>query len=81
MASGRTPASAALPRNRPRGSPAPFPAVKQSFPAADYAAATGTLVFDIGGNKYRRIARVDFEERPLSIQEILRREQYGRKNV
>ena len=28
-----------------------FPEVKRTFPAADYAAATGTLIFDIGGNK------------------------------
>src|SRR5579871_3683431 len=28
-----------------------FPEVKQSFPATDYAAETGTLIFNIGGNK------------------------------
>ena len=36
-----------------------FPEVKQTFQAADYASATGTIVFEIGGNKYRLIARVD----------------------
>jgi len=33
-----------------------FPAVKETFPATDYAPSTGTLIFDIGGNKYRLIA-------------------------
>jgi mRNA-degrading endonuclease HigB of HigAB toxin-antitoxin module len=42
-----------------------FVAVKQSFPATDYAHATGTLIFDISGNKYRLVARVDFEEQIL----------------
>jgi mRNA-degrading endonuclease HigB of HigAB toxin-antitoxin module len=32
-----------------------FAAVRQSFPAADYAPATGMLIFDIEGNQYRRI--------------------------
>jgi mRNA-degrading endonuclease HigB of HigAB toxin-antitoxin module len=39
--------------------------VKRSFPAADYAPRTGTLIFDIGGNQYRLVARVDFEEQVL----------------
>ncbi len=40
-----------------------FPAVKETFPATDYAPATCTLIFNIGGNKYPLIARVDFKER------------------
>jgi mRNA interferase HigB len=46
-----------------------FPAVRETFRATDYAPATGTLIFDIGGNKYRLIARVDFEEQLLAIRE------------
>jgi mRNA interferase HigB len=57
-----------------------FPAIKQSFPATDYAPATGMLIFDIGGNKYRLIARVDFEEQLLYIQRVLTHEEYDREN-
>jgi mRNA interferase HigB len=58
-----------------------FPEVKQSFPATDYAAATGTLVFNIAGNKFRLIARVDFEEQMLYIQAVMTHEKYNRENL
>jgi mRNA interferase HigB len=58
-----------------------FPAVKQTFPATDYAPLTGTLIFDIGGNKYRLIARADFEEQLLYIQRVLTHEEYDKENV
>ena len=48
-----------------------FPAIKQSFPAADYAPASRTIVFDIGGNKFRLAAIVNFEKGILSIEKIL----------
>jgi len=57
-----------------------FPAVKRTFPAVDYAPGSGTMIFDIGGNKYRLIARVDFEEQVLYIQRIMTHEQYDREN-
>ena len=57
-----------------------FPAVKQSFPATDYVAVHGRLSFDIGGNKYRLFALVDFEEQALFIERILTHEQYNREN-
>src|SRR5205823_5994819 len=44
-----------------------FPALTETFPATDYAPAAGTLIFNIGGNKYRLIARVDFEKQLLVI--------------
>ena len=56
-------------------------AVKQSFPATDYAHATGTLIFDKGGNKYRLLARLDFEEQILSVQRVPRHEEYNRENL
>ena len=56
-----------------------FPAVRQSFPAADYAPATGTIIFDIGGNKYRLISSVDFAEQLLFIQSVLTHEEYNRE--
>jgi mRNA interferase HigB len=56
-----------------------LPAVKQTFPSADYAPGTGTIIFDIGGNKYRLIARVDFEEQLLYIQQVLAHGEYDRE--
>ena len=58
-----------------------FPAVKETFPTADYAPATGTLIFNVGGNKYRLIARVDFEEQLLVIQTILTHQEYDREDL
>jgi len=58
-----------------------FPALKESFPSADYAPATGTIVFDIGGNKYRLIAIVNFEQQALLIREVLTHEEYDRENL
>lgn len=54
--------------------------VKKSFATADYAPSTGTLILDIGGNKYRLIARADFEEQMLFIQRILTHEEYTRED-
>jgi mRNA interferase HigB len=58
-----------------------FPAVKETFPAADYAPATGTVIFNIGGNKYRLIARVDFEEGLLVVQTVLTHPEYDREEL
>jgi mRNA interferase HigB len=58
-----------------------FPAVKQTFPTTDYAPSTGTLIFNIGGNKYRLIARVDFEERLFVIQIVLTHREYDREDL
>jgi mRNA interferase HigB len=58
-----------------------FPAVRETFATADYAPATGTLIFDIGGNKYRLVARVDFEEQLLVIQTVLTHQEYDREDL
>ena len=57
-----------------------FPDVKRSFADADYVSSTGTVIFDVGGNKYRLIARVDFEEQLFYIQQVLTHEEYDRKD-
>ena len=57
-----------------------FPAVKATLPATDYAPSTGTLIFNVGGNKWRLVARVDFEEQILYIQRVLTHEEYNREN-
>jgi mRNA interferase HigB len=58
-----------------------YPAVTQSFPAADYVQSSGTLIFDIGGNKYRLVAHVDFVEQILYVESVLTHEQYDRENT
>mgnify|MGYP001596577313 CR=1 FL=1 len=57
-----------------------IPALKQAFPATDYAPSTGTLIFDIGGNKFRLVARVDFEEQVLYLQRVPTHEEYNRED-
>ena len=58
-----------------------FPAVKETFQTTDYAPASGTLIFNAGGNKYRLIARVDFEEQLLVIQSVLTHQEYDREDL
>src|SRR2546429_7326711 len=58
-----------------------FPAVKETFPSTDYAPASGTLIFNISGNKYRLVARVDFEEQLMVIQAVLTHQEYDRKDL
>ena len=53
-----------------------FPAVKRTFPATDLGKQSGRLIFDIGGNKYRLIASVDFVEQILVIERALTHEDY-----
>jgi mRNA interferase HigB len=52
--------------------------VKQSFSGVDYT-PSGWTVFDIGGNKYRLIAKIDFEEQVLLIEKIMTHEEYDRE--
>lgn len=55
-----------------------FAAVKRAFAACDYV--SGRLVFD-GGNKYRIIASVDFDEQILVVDEVMTHEQYNRETI
>jgi mRNA interferase HigB len=56
-----------------------FAAVKSTFAATDYV--SGRLVFDIGGNKYRIVASVDFDERILVVDEVMTHEKYNRETI
>lgn len=56
-----------------------YPAVKDTFRATGVGKKTGRLIFDIGGNKYRLIASVDFAEQLLVIEQFLSHEDYERK--
>jgi len=51
-----------------------FSEVKQSFNTADFVAPN--VVFDIGGNKYRLIAEINFSRRVLFIRCILTHKEY-----
>jgi len=55
--------------------------MKQTLPSVDYAAETKTAIFDLGGNKYRVFARVNFAEQALRILEALTHEQYDRRKL
>jgi len=58
-----------------------LPDLKAAFPRADYTAESQTVVFNIGGNKYRLIATVNFEKQTLLIENILTHEQYDEKEL
>lgn len=51
-----------------------FAEVKQSFNAADFV--TPYIVFDIGGNKYRLIAGINFVRSVLYIRVIMTHKEY-----
>jgi mRNA interferase HigB len=56
-----------------------FPALKRSFAAADYT-SSGMIIFDIGGNKYRLIATVNFEKQIPLVERVLTHEEYNRED-
>ena len=58
-----------------------FPAVKRTFPATDLGKRTGRMIFDIGGNKYRLIAIVSFEDQALLIESVWTHEEYNREDL
>jgi len=58
-----------------------FAALKKTFSTADLGKETGKVIFNIGGNKYRLVARVNFSMRALLIDEILTHEQYNRETL
>jgi mRNA interferase HigB len=58
-----------------------LPDLRDTFAAADYAPETGIVIFDIGGNKYRLVALVNFETQTLFIDKILTHEEYDRKDL
>jgi mRNA interferase HigB len=53
-----------------------FADVKKTFNAADFVAPY--VVFDIGGNKYRLIAEINFGRRVLFIRRIMTHREYAK---
>lgn len=54
--------------------------LKQSFSSADYT-SSGIMVFDIGGNKYRVLASVDFVAQIVDLRAVLTHEEYDREKL
>jgi mRNA interferase HigB len=50
--------------------------VKKSWGSADYV--QGFTVFNISGNKYRLITRIDYERKRVYIREVLTHAEYSR---
>lgn len=50
--------------------------VKESWGSADYV--QGFTVFNISGNKYRLITRIDYERKRVYIREVLTHADYSR---
>ena len=55
------------------------PDVKATLPATDFDSNAQTYIFDIGGNKYRLLAAIDFEEQTFTIESVMTHEQYNRR--
>jgi mRNA interferase HigB len=55
---------------------ASFAEVKETFGSADFVAPF--VVFDIGGNKYRLVAELNYTRRVLFIRHILTHMQYSK---
>lgn len=56
-----------------------FAALKMTFGSVDKAGAA--YVFDIGGNKYRLIARIVFASQTLFVRELLTHAEYNRRKL
>ena len=49
--------------------------------SADLGKRTGKVIIDIGGNKYRLIAVVNFEKQYLLVDRVLTHEEYNRESL
>ncbi len=58
-----------------------MPDVKATFPATDFDRAEQTYIFEIGGNKYRLLAAIDFDEQVISIEAVLTHQQYTKQSI
>ena len=56
-----------------------MPDVKATLSATDFDPEAQTYIFDVGGNKYRLLAAVDFEDQTFTIESVMRHEQYNRR--
>jgi mRNA interferase HigB len=53
--------------------------LKETLPTTDFDPTAQQYIFDIGGNKYRLLAAIDFEEQILKVESVTTHEQYNRR--
>lgn len=53
--------------------------VKNTFPQTDFR-PRGRAIFDIGGNKFRIVARIDYQNQIVRIEEVLDHTEYDAWN-
>lgn len=51
-----------------------FPELRQSFRSADYV--DGFTVFDVGGNKYRIVTVIHYDQRRLYVRQVMTHAEY-----
>jgi mRNA interferase HigB len=56
-----------------------FAALRETFASADWA--SGAVIFNIGGNKYRVVTSVDFTAQIVVIDRVMTHEEYDRENL
>ena len=50
-----------------------------TLPATDFDSDAQTYIFEIGGNKYRLLAAIHFEEQTFTIESVMTHKQYNRR--
>jgi mRNA interferase HigB len=50
--------------------------LKKLFPSADFV--SGATVFNIGGNKYRLITKIDYQSKKVYIRSVLTHKEYDK---
>jgi mRNA interferase HigB len=53
--------------------------MRASWPTSDVIKGTDLTCFNVGGNKYRLLARVSYQRREIVIHQLLTHEQYSKK--
>jgi len=55
-----------------------FPALSQTFNAADYV--DGFTIFDVGGNRYRIAAAIHYDKQRIYVRAVMTHAEYDRNN-
>jgi mRNA interferase HigB len=53
--------------------------LKQDFSAADHVPATSSVIFNIGGKKYRLAATINFSRQQLNVDAVMTHKDYNRE--
>jgi mRNA interferase HigB len=52
-----------------------MPDIKATLPATDFDPESESYIFDVGGNKYRLLALIDFSEQTVIIESVMTHEE------